>query len=792
VTLVLLGRVVIDAADGIGVEVEVPLVLADGSTVAAITGTADGPVRLRGICTFDDATLAAEAIVHTGGGSFGLRLTGLVIDGNPVPPLELSSEAFDGDLTHTLTVLLNLAAAALGAAAGGVAQDVITHLPGVLGLAPDVPVLPFDDIGKAPDALRGWLAQLSAGAADGLRGWLTHVAGLAGIDVTIPTEPPTVASPWRLPLLDDDVRLLLEVAVEPGADGVDVLDLGLRIAVDVPELLDASLTAAVTVVRLPLTGSAAADWFAQTRAELTVPSLDTVDPLVPLTGGFELGRITVGVAARNGAVSPTVLLDGVQFDGRPYPRLDLSSAEALTSAGGQVLSDALDDLIGTTGFADDLLVLIGLRSPSGLDTIDLGHLASDPLGALREFHLDRLQGPGWAEPLEAIGHLLGVAGATAQAVGTVGWRIPVLDTAIGSLGLRAETATDAGVTTLQLGLDLASALTVDGGGTTQPALLLTADVLRLSFGTGSVGARGLDSITFTVAAPAVTAGPLSTSGARLAGAWTVGSAAEFTFVLGDVVLQLPDPDLGAGAPAATDLGDLVDLGDQGGPPAPAGAQVSLGDLTLPWASDPADPLSGLGLPPETVGDLLALAVRTLADWAGPVWSLPLTALADVLPELCGDAPELDALLEDLAGVGRTVLARLVSGVVAELDLSGLVGAVLGTAAEDTSTAGNGIAADPWLWILDPAEPDVVAVAWTDAGSSPSMTGAAAEPPADEDAEIGPEDEGAPAFAPVDPDNPADQIVRLLVTAAAQSPHCAASLGGRDLSAVADGIIDLAD
>ena len=45
-----------------------PLVLADGSTVAAITGTADGPVRLRGICTFDDATLAAEA------GHWGRRL----------------------------------------------------------------------------------------------------------------------------------------------------------------------------------------------------------------------------------------------------------------------------------------------------------------------------------------------------------------------------------------------------------------------------------------------------------------------------------------------------------------------------------------------------------------------------------------------------------------------------------------------------------------------------------------------------------------------------------------------
>ena len=797
VLLVLLGRVVVNAADGIAVEVEVPLVLCDQSSVTAVTGTPAGPVRLRGVVSFDEATLGAEAIVSTGGGSFGLRLTGLVIDGSPVPPLELTSDAFDGDLTHTLTVLLNLAAAVLGAAAGGVAQDVITHLPGVLGLAPDVPVLPFDAIGRDPVALRTWFAGLCGGDAAGLRGWLTHVAGIAGLELTLPTGPPTVAEPWRLPLLDDDVQVLIEVAVDPGSDGIPVLELGLRVAVDVPLLLDASLTAAATVVRLPLGGSTAAGWFTTTRAELTVPSLATAAPLVPVTGGqngFGLGRITVGVATTGSAVAPSVLLDAVTIDGRTYDRLDLSSAQALTSAGGQVLSDSLDDLIGTTGFADDLLTLIGLRSPSGLPTIDLGHLASDPLGALRDFQLARLQGPGWAEPLEALAHLLGVTGATAVPLAGGGWRVPVLETTIGSLGLRAATATSGEVTTLAIGLDIASALTVDdGSGTQSPALSLAADVLRLSLsstpgGASSVGARGLDAIEFAVVTPGVVAGPLSTAGARLAGGWTAGSPGRLGFVLGDVTVSLPDPDLGT----------VADAADPTEPDAAnEGTQLSLGDLTLPWTSDPANPLAGLGVPDDAVAELLALAIRTLADWGGPVWSPLLAALADAIPDVWADTPDPTALLGDLASLGRTVLARLIGAAVAELDLAGFVGSVLGSAADGTSAAGSGVAADPWVWLLDPAAPEVVAIGWTDAGSPP---GAGDVPDANsvESADQGPGDDSAGApdgpttagFAAVDPDDPQSAIAALLAVAANRDPGCAASLAGRDPAGLADGIVTL--
>src|SRR6266542_4181989 len=194
VTLIVLARVVLES--GASLDVEVPLVTGEADTRRAVCGTPDGPVRLRGSYPVTDtAVVSAEVTAHTGGGYLGLRLTGLVVDGTEVPPLGLRSDALRGDITHVLTSVLGVAAQAL--TGGGPAADVLTHLPGVLGLDPLIPPLPLAELARTPGTCRAWLASLVTGDAAGMRAWLGHVAGMAGLTSRL-TGRPTPASPWTI------------------------------------------------------------------------------------------------------------------------------------------------------------------------------------------------------------------------------------------------------------------------------------------------------------------------------------------------------------------------------------------------------------------------------------------------------------------------------------------------------------------------------------------------------------------------------------------------------------------
>src|SRR6266511_1922490 len=166
VTLIVLARVVLES--GASLDIEVPLVTGEADTLRAVCGTPDGPVRLRGSYPVTDtAVVSAEVTAHTGGGYLGLRLTGLVVDGTEVPPLELRSDALRGDIAHVLTSVLGVAAQAL--TGGGPAADVLTHLPGVLGLDPLIPPLPLAELARTPGTFRAWLASLLTGDAAGMR-----------------------------------------------------------------------------------------------------------------------------------------------------------------------------------------------------------------------------------------------------------------------------------------------------------------------------------------------------------------------------------------------------------------------------------------------------------------------------------------------------------------------------------------------------------------------------------------------------------------------------------------------
>ncbi|MGD9531094.1 MAG: hypothetical protein AB7V44_30485 [Pseudonocardia sp.] len=141
VTVLLLGRVVVDDEAGVAVEIEVPLVHADGDTLTAVTATPAHPIRLEAQCRVGaGGDLAAVATVHAEGGAIGVRLTGMAVGDTVLPPLELRSDQLTGDVRSALEAVLTLVTTALGAfAGGGTPADVLAHLPGLLGFDAALP-----------------------------------------------------------------------------------------------------------------------------------------------------------------------------------------------------------------------------------------------------------------------------------------------------------------------------------------------------------------------------------------------------------------------------------------------------------------------------------------------------------------------------------------------------------------------------------------------------------------------------------------------------------------------------
>ncbi len=778
VTLIVLARVVLES--GASLDIEVPLVTGEADTLRAVCGTPDGPVRLRGSYPVTDtAVVSAEVTAHTGGGYLGLRLTGLVVDGTEVPPLELRSDALRGDIAHVLTSVLGVAAQAL--TGGGPAADVLTHLPGVLGLDPLIPPLPLAELARTPGTFRAWLASLLTGDAAGMRAWLGHVAGMAGLTSRL-TGRPTPASPWTITIVEGSPTVAVALAVYTAADGADVLELGVRVAVDAPPPLSASLAASCVLVRLPLAGTAPETWFPATTAVLTCPAADDTDPLLATTTlGLGIGRITAGMSADRTGVRPAIFLDGVTFEGRAYPRLDLSNADTLASTAVTALTDTLDDLLGGAGYAADLMVLLGLLPPGATGpTLNLTTLATAPTRAIADYHRALLAGPGWSAPLAALAHLLGVTTPQVDA-GTGTWRVRLVDATAASLWLVATAATDAaGTTTLDLSLEA----TPDGAGT--PIFRGRAHLLRFAFGAdGSVHTGGLDALALTVSTPAIDAGPLHSDGLVLEAGWSAGQPGRIGAALTGVTLALPG---GADAP---------DPFEPDGAPA-----LALGDLALPWAADPAGPLAGIPLESALLTAILPWAVRRLSAAAGPVWAAVGQAVAAVLPDLLADPIDLPALAADLSGVLRAALAA------AGPELGALAGQVLAGAAQPLD--GGGTADDPWRWPIDTGSPGVALTGWlapdgaaagasaagsgepgAAGGSGGAGGGAGGAGGADGDGGSGGADGFDDAGTGGQRDALGNLVSRMTVTRAGW-PDLDAMLTGRDLFALAEGLLALDD
>ena len=765
VTIVLAVRALLDGDDneGLTAELEVPLVRAAGTAVEAVCGRpGDGAIVLRLRYRMRDGlSVAATASAHSGGGTIGARVEGIVIEGTELAPLEVSSDSLGTDAVELLTRLLQAGGALL--TGDDAAARVLAHVPGLLGLDDPRLALPLLDLVQGRATWREWFARLAADGAAGLRAWLGHLAGLVDRVPGFTADPPTPDAPWTIRLHEGLPDLDLCLALAADAAGTTHLQARLRARMDAPAPADARLEAEALLADLPLAGAAAPTWFGSGRVVLLAPATEGVrlappGPATTAPQAFAVGRLRGGVSW-NGAVTPLLELNDVTIDGHSYPRLDLADADTLADTAKDELEHQLRTLLGDAPVAGALLVLAGLE-PTGGQGVDLSLLATRPTAAIACLHRALLDAGVWQTgPLRAIATLFGVpAGQALDGDGTSAtpWRVPLTAEADGlRLWLTASTATDGTARELELGLRLAAA---DGH------IKAGLDALAVRFDGDAVALRALDSVWLGAEAGEVAEGPLQAAGATLRAGWSVPSGLTCEAAIRG--LALTGLDLGLGDGPALD--------------------VALGDLRLlPWRLNATAADLGLGIDPDALGTVAGWALERLADALKPPLGVVARALAGSLDELLGTPPRLDRLAADPALVARAVLRAVVTAPAGDEDepFAAELGGLLADAA-GALFLGAGAGADPWRLALDPQDAGGAALtAWL------SPDGPPAGPPPDRAADI---DEAVAALGDDDP-LPALALdaAAAMAAAAAVDPELRALTAGRDTGAVGDGLAALA-
>ncbi|OKI45496.1 alpha/beta hydrolase [Micromonospora sp. CB01531] len=736
-----------------------PLVdAAAGLTVVA--GTAAGPLEVR----LDLATSGVDASVLArvaldGGGSVRIVLRDIDLgDGQP-RTVELDPAALDAGAAPVLVALVRETLDRLGVAD----NPVVTHLPGVLGLTPGMPALPFARLAGDPAAFRDWIGALAADPAV-LRTWFGHLAGLAGADPTV-TGDGTETRPYRAVLLavPDGPRLVLTLA-RSGAGETGRVLFGLR----------AELTG--DAVRLDAGATLAAIATGGTAAAVILPEaglrLSAVPPLPP-SSTVTVGEISAGLRWQGSTVQPHLELHEVTLGAASYPVLDLSSADAVEAAAATALGDALHQLLGPTGPGHALAALIGLVPPTTDPTsphrIVIADLAAAPTRAIAAFHRAVLDDPGrWSALLAELAALAGLdAAVTGTGTPIDPWRVRLATAGAVGVDLAAwdePHPTDPHAHGLRVGFHAEA----DTGWAQFTA---RAGLLGFDLTDGPTGATLLPGITVTAGAvpPAVrTPGGtrLDAQRAWLQAAWVPGAAPRVDAHVAGLVVRADGERLGP-----------VDL-----------------TVPAPGGFDPTAPDLGIGVPPDVLAALLRLLVAEAAlSWGGPraAVAAALLGLHRRLPGLPGDWPvllagrpddDLAALLRDPMPALREHLRQLTTGTSSDGTpfampaLRWLTAVLSGADTLDPALlpplpAGWGSEEHPWRLAL-PADDRAELLLWT--------------------GETGPGPGWVDAYARdlLDTDTGADLVDRLRATAA-PLPAATAALHGLDPQALADALDALA-
>ncbi len=667
--------------------VRVPLVDVSSPTPVAIAGSADAPLELELEATWPagshpsslDVVLSVDA---ASGGSLRIVFEDL----DPAAPAGTRTELDPSSLdAETVQAISNLLVQGLGDATNGgpVINRVIANLPGVLGLADDLPTLPLHELTSDQSALRDWLSSIVADS-ETFETWFTRLAGLLGSGLPAP-EPTisgtgTVADPFRAPLLPvQGGDLLLTLAADTPASGPGTLVFGMALELTTS---GTRLQADASILGIPLGGTA---------PSIIVPSASVL-LLGPTTGDLvdqpdvKVGAVAGGFAWDGTRLLPRLELHDSVLDETEYPFLDLTNADAIVASASAALRDAIVSALGGSRTGEALIALLGLGAPASdpawPHALDLIALAENPTRAIAAVHRDALGSAqhDWGHLFGELAAIFGVDGPV-RGAGTPEdpWRVTLAEGGLVELELAGWNAADrdtpAGTELLRLGFR-ASFERAPWAGAWRTEVLASdlppSGAATLRF----VGSQYL-SLTLEPEAPLPTlAGlELTASGISVQSEWLVGTSPAWSVRLQDLTV--------------TGSGD------------------SVGPLTIdlsPASFDPAAPDLGLGIGAEDATAFLRLLLtEALFGSAGPA-AITVAAMAGLHRALRGlpadwplvtppDPADLRRLLSDPIGSLATQLEKI---------------------AKESSADGTPfiLSALPWLRALLAAElPEVPAVTY---------------------------------------------------------------------------------
>jgi hypothetical protein len=640
---------------GARASVLLPLVDLSSGTVEVVAGSSRGPLEIEVHAAWDPdahpSGIGVRATVDLEGRG-ALRVAFDDLDAaRPGARIELDPTRLDADASRALLQLVADALAQLPTSEPRVAR-LVAHLPGVLGLDATLQPLPIGELLRDPAAIARWFAAIAA-RPETLEAWFKHLAGLLGAGLPAP-EPTvgglgTAAQPFRAPLVAlDGAALELTVGKSTALSGAAELHAGM--AVSFPSTL-ARVEGAATVAAIPLDAAGRTRLLPSAHLAITAPPAGTVVDQAPTV---KLGAVTAGVAWDGTRVVPLLELLDVVLNGTPYPRLDLTDANAVGEAASGVVAGALDEALGTTGLGRALRALVGLvpplHDPTSPHRLAFSALVQNPTRAIAEVHRAALADSShpWSHLLEELATLLQAPGlADGEGTAASPWRVPLAALGPARLEIAAWNArtsdTPPGTELLRLGLRVAVDAAPWSGAWT--AELLALDLRANAPATAAFLGGQHVSVTVAPGALPATATSLNITVQAVSAraSWIPGGASGWGL-------------------EATQL-------------AVTGSGGRVGPVTLRLASDTFDasaPDLGLGAPVETLISLVRLLLsQALRDVGGDA-AFTLGALVGLHRALRGlpeDWPlleppvpgDLGSVLADPLGALRVQLSRVLGG-----------------------------------------------------------------------------------------------------------------------------------
>ena len=365
------------AKNGHSVESSILIGTADAVVTVTAEVTVDGSAPVPGQAHLGGIQL--QVAVPTGGGTpptLSLALRQLQMPG-ATGARDLTVSAGNADeLEHSI---LDLVLGLVRAQAAALPPGPLTALAGLIGLRDGVgvPPLPFadfategvgalatwlEDVLRAPASRAGWVGQLASllgGAVDGDQ--VGFALGAATLTVGVGAVTASDGHTRLTPSIGIALPVNADIVLRADAD-LCTLDLGTGAATAMPKLA------------LQL-------WLGH-RPDGGAVVLDQPGP-----PAVRVETVRAGLAI-DAARKPTFVLaaDKVTIGTHTHDTLDLSTPDAIADAGGAVLGDIADEVLGQLGTAADAVkILLGFSKPPGhpeVSTIDFAGFLSDPLGAV--------------------------------------------------------------------------------------------------------------------------------------------------------------------------------------------------------------------------------------------------------------------------------------------------------------------------------------------------------------------------------------------------------------------------